>query len=56
MLTKNEIFALSLVEGVGSKSIQNIINANISLNDFDVSSLTQAIKGPKKKIAIDQIL
>jgi len=56
MLTKNEIFALSLVDGVGSKSIQNIINANISINDFDVNTLTQAIKGPKKKIAIDQIL
>ena len=30
MLSKNDLFALSLIEGVGAKSIKNIIDAKIS--------------------------
>ena len=56
MLTKNEIFALSLISGVGNKSIQNIIDSEISSSDFDENSLSNLIKGAKKKDAIYNIL
>ena len=56
MLTKNEIFALSLIPGVGNKSIQNIIDSEISFSDFDENSLSNLIKGAKKKDAIYNIL
>lgn len=56
MLSKNEIFALSLIPGVGNKSIRNIIESEISFPDFDENSLSDLIKGAKKKDAIYHIL
>ena len=56
MLSKNDLFALSLVEGVGAKSIKNIIDAKITQEDFDESILSVHIKGSKKKQAIQSIV
>jgi DNA processing protein len=56
MLSKNDLFALSLVEGVGAKSIKNIIDAKITHEDFDESILSVHIKGSKKKQAIQSII
>ncbi len=56
MLSKNDLFALSLIDGVGAKSIKNIIDANISCEDFDESTLSVHIKGSKKKQAVESII
>jgi DNA processing protein len=56
MLSKNDLFALSLIEGVGAKSIKNIIDAKISHEDFDESTLSVYIKGPSKKQAVQSIV
>ena len=55
-IAKEDLFALSLVEGVGATSIQNILNAEISISDFDEETLSEHIKGPKKAVGINAIV
>ena len=56
MISKNDLFALSLIEGVGVKSIKNIIDAKLTIEDFDKDILALHIKGSKKKIAVESII
>ena len=55
-IAKEDLFALSLVEGVGAKSIKNILDAGISTQDFDEDILSEHIKGPRKAIAVAAIV
>lgn len=57
-MDKTDIFALNLIQGIGKKSLFNIIKSGLSTSEFislDEEELGKYVKGPGKANAIDVI-
>jgi DNA processing protein len=58
MMDKIDILALKLIDGIGLKSLKNLVDSGhnpVDLSSMDEDELGQYIKGPGKKNAVDHI-
>jgi|TARA_B100000315_G_scaffold257617_1_gene307056 ERCC4-type nuclease len=58
MITKEDKYALKLIEGIGDVALRNIVSSNLSIDDFinsDENELNKYIKGRYKVSAMAEI-